>query len=83
MKSTLLDPIKLRAEIIRRIEALQDQHLTVLHHVLLLLEKENLWKELSADTETDRQLGKFSQLPKIIEQARVELRRQANAQTPS
>ena len=75
MKSTILEPAKLRPEIIHRIESLQDQDLAVLHRVLLLLEKENLWKELSAEAEADRQVGKLDQLPKIIEEARVELRK--------
>jgi hypothetical protein len=75
MKSTVLELTKLRPEIIHRIESLQDQDLVVLHRVLLLLEKEKLWNELSAEAEVDRANGKFNRLPEIIAEARTELRK--------
>jgi 2-polyprenyl-6-methoxyphenol hydroxylase-like FAD-dependent oxidoreductase len=71
---TTLEPRKLRPEIIRRIEALDDESLLVLHRLLLHLEKERLWHELSAEAEADRRSGKLDRLPGIIREARAELR---------
>ena len=46
-----------------------------LHEVLLHVEKERLWKELSSDLEEDRQAGKLLRLPEIIRQVRTDLKR--------
>jgi hypothetical protein len=75
MNSTVLEPKKLRPEIIQRVEAMDDESLLVLHRALLIVEKEQLWRELSAEAEQDRSSGKFDQLPEIIREARAELRR--------
>lgn len=74
MNSTVLEPEKLRPEIIQRIEAMDDESLLLLHRVLLNVEKERLWRELSAEAEQDRRSGKFDRLPEIIREARAELR---------
>jgi hypothetical protein len=73
--STALEPNKLRPEIIHRIETMDDESLLLLHQVLLHVEKERLWRELSAEAETDRHSGKFDRLPEIIREARAELRK--------
>jgi hypothetical protein len=75
MEATVLEPQKLRPEIIQRIEAMDDESLLLLHRLLLLIEKERLWHELSAETETDRRSGKLDRLPDIIRKARAELRK--------
>ena len=74
MNSTVLEPKKLRPELIQRVEAMDDESLLVLHRALLIVEKDQLWRELSAEAEQDRQSGKFDRLPEIIRQARAELR---------
>ena len=74
MNSTVLEPKKLRPEIIQRIEALDDESLLVLHRVLLIVEKQRLWRELSAEADQDRRLGKLDRLPEIIQEARTSLR---------
>ena len=74
MNSTALEPKKLRSEIIQRVEPMDDESLLVLHRVLLIVEKERLWRELAAEAEQDRRLGKFERLPEIIREARAELR---------
>ncbi len=74
MNSTVLEPKKLRPELVQRVEALDDESLLVLHRVLLTVEKERLWRELSAEGEQDRRSGKFERLTKIIREARAELR---------
>ena len=74
MNSSVLEPKKLRPEIIQRVEAMDDESLLVLHRVLLVVEKERLWRELAAEAEQDRRLGKLERLPKIIREARAELR---------
>ena len=75
MNSTVLEPKKLRPEIIQRIEAMDDESLLVVHRVLLIVEKERLWRELAAEAEQDRRLGKLDRLPDIIRDARTELRK--------
>src|SRR5439155_1907763 len=75
MNSTVLEPKKLRPEIIQRIETMDDESLLLLHRVLLIVEKERLWRELSAEAEQDRQSGKLDRLPDIIREARAELRK--------
>jgi hypothetical protein len=74
MEAIVLEPRKLRPDIIQRVEAMDDETLLVLHQLLLRLEKEQLWRELSAEAETDRRSGKFDRLADVIRQARDELR---------
>ncbi|SPE52643.1 hypothetical protein SBV1_1570013 [Verrucomicrobia bacterium] len=75
VEATVLEPQKLRPEIIQRIEAMDDESLLLLHHLLLRLEKERLWRELSAEAEADRRSGKFDRLADIVREARAELRK--------
>jgi hypothetical protein len=75
MEATVLEIWKLRPEIIQRIEAMDDESLRLLHRLLLLVEKEQLWHELSAEADADRRSGKFDRLPDIIREARAELRK--------
>ena len=75
MNSTVLEAKKLRPEIIQRIETMDDESLLLLHRVLLIVEKERLWRELSAEAEKDRLSGKLDRLPQIIREARAELRK--------
>jgi hypothetical protein len=74
MNATMLEPKKLRPELIQRIEAMDDESLLLLHRVLLIVEKERRWRELSAEAEQDRRSGKLDRLHEIIREARAELR---------
>jgi len=74
MDSTVIEPSKLRPEILQRIEAMDDKSLLLLHRLLLHVEKERLWRELSAEAEADRCSGVFDRLPEIIREVRAELR---------
>ena len=73
MNSTVLEPKKLRPELIQRVQAMDDESLLLLHQVMLIVEKERLWRELAAEAEEDRRSGKFERLPEIIRTARAEL----------
>jgi hypothetical protein len=75
MNPIVFEAKKLRPEIIQRIQSLNDESLLVLHRVLLIVEKERLWRELSAEAEQDRVSGKFERLPEITCQARAEFAR--------
>ena len=75
MNATTLAPEKLRPEIIQRVEALDAESLLLLHRVLLTVEKERLWHELSTEAAQDRRAGKLDRLPEIIREARAELRK--------
>jgi len=74
MDAPVLEPQKLRPEIIQRIEVMDDEGLRLLHRLLLHMEKERLWRELSAEAEADRRLGKFDCLSDVVRAARAELR---------
>ena len=75
MEATVLEARKLRPAIIQRIEAMDDEGLLLLHRLLLYVEKERLWHELSAESEADRRAGKLDRLPDIIREVRAELRK--------
>jgi hypothetical protein len=76
MSVPVLEPKKLRPEIIQRIESMDDESLLLLHQILLRVEKDRLWRELSAEAEQDRRSGKFQRLHEIVQEARAELRRE-------
>jgi len=73
--NAILEAEKLRPDIIERINRMDDDSLLVLHRILLTVEKEKLWRELSAEAEEDRLSGKLDRLPQIIREAREELRK--------
>jgi len=75
MEATVLEAQKLRPQIIQRIEAMDDDSLLLLHRLLLRIEKERLWRELSAEAEGDRHSGKLDRLSEVIREARAELRK--------
>ena len=75
MNSNLPEAKRLRPDIIQRIEMMDDDSLVLLHRILLLVEKERLWRELSAEAEQDRRSGQLDRLPGIIREARAELRK--------
>jgi len=68
-------PKNLRPELLRRISSMPEDDLVWLHEVLLNVEKERLWEELSSDMEAERQAGRLQRLPEIIREVRAELRR--------
>ena len=67
-------PKNLRPELLRRISSMPEDDLVWLHEVLLNVEKERLWEDLSAEMEAERQAGKLQRLPEIIREVRAELR---------
>jgi len=73
MEATVLEPQKLLPEIVQRIRAMDEESLLILHRLLLRMEKERLWRELSSEAEADRRSGKFDRLTDIIRGARAEL----------
>jgi hypothetical protein len=73
VSSTAIKHDKLRPEIIQMIDKMDDQSLQLLHRILLLVEKDRLWRELSEEAERDRLSGKFERLPELIREARAEL----------
>ena len=75
MEAPVLEPQKLRPEIIQRINAMDGESLLLLYQLLLHMEKEQLWRELSSEAEADRRAGKFDRLPDIIREVRAELRK--------
>jgi hypothetical protein len=76
MEATILAAEKLRPEIIQRIEAMDDNSLLLLHRVLMHMEKDRLWRELSAEAEDDRHSGKLDRLSEVIREVRAELRKE-------
>ena len=68
-------PKNLRPDLIQKIESMPEADLLWVHQVLLHLEKEQLWQELSTEMEADHQAGKFAHLPDIIREVRGEIKR--------
>jgi hypothetical protein len=73
MEPAVLEAQKLRPELMQRIQAMDDESLLLLHRLLLHVEKEHLWHELSAEAEAERRSGKLDRLPEIIRKARAGL----------
>jgi hypothetical protein len=76
VETPVLEPEKLRPEIIQRIKAMDDESLLLLHRLLLRLEKERLWRELSTEAEADRRSGKIDRLSDVIREVRAGLRKE-------
>jgi hypothetical protein len=76
MGAVTLPPEKLRPEILQRIQAMDNESLLLPNKLLLALEKNQLWRELSAEAESDRQAGKFDHLSEVIQNVRAQLRRE-------
>ena len=74
MEAIVLEARQLRPEIIQRVEGMDEESLLLLHRVLLRMERDRLWRELSAEAEADRQSGKLDRLSQVIREARAELR---------
>ena len=70
MSLTIPIPRDLRPQLVERLEHLDEAGLLFVHNVLLQAEKEQLWRELPEDIETDRQNGAMDRLPEIIEKVR-------------
>ena len=75
MNKVVLEPRSLRPDLIERIEAMDEDSLLLLHRMLLIVEKQRLWSELSAEAEQDCRSGKFDRLQDVIREARAELRK--------
>jgi hypothetical protein len=74
MATVLPDPSALKPDLIRRIEAMSEDELRLVHEVLLHAEKDRLWREISAEAEDERKTGKWDRLPEIISEVRSQLR---------
>ena len=70
MSSTLPIPKDLRPQLIQRLEDLDEAGLLLVHEVLLHIEKEQLWHQISDEFEQDRQSGVMERLPEIIREVR-------------
>ena len=73
MSTARPEPKKLRTELVRKVESMSDEDLVFLHRILLQVEKERLWKELSSEVEEDWQTGRYDNLDELIRQVRTEL----------
>jgi hypothetical protein len=74
MKMNFLDSEQLRPEIMRRIEAMDEGSLLLLHHILLEVEKERNWRELSPQPDLDPRSGRNNRLPEVIHLSDFDLR---------
>jgi hypothetical protein len=76
MKSQEVLPSReaLRADLAEKLDQLDTENLAVVHHVLLEIEKERLWKDFSTGMAEDWAAGKYDRLDEIIREARAALR---------
>ena len=75
MIATTPPPKDLRPDLIQRIESMPEDCLLWVHKVLLHIEKDQLWKELSTEMDADHQAGKFARLQDTIREVRGEIKR--------
>ncbi|MGJ8697716.1 MAG: hypothetical protein ACSHYF_15465 [Verrucomicrobiaceae bacterium] len=64
----------LKPDLIKRIEVMSEEELQLVNQVLLHAEKDRLWREISAEAESERTSGKLDRLPEIISEVRSQLR---------
>jgi hypothetical protein len=64
------EPEVLRSDVIERVRSLDVENVLVLHRVLLELEKQRLWREISEDADADHRAGLFNNLPELVREAR-------------
>jgi len=74
MSAALPTPNTLKPDLIHRIEAMSEEDLKLVHEVLLHAEKDRLWREISAEAESERSNGKWERLPEIVAEVRSQLR---------
>ncbi len=64
----------LRSALVQKLDKLDAEEMAVVHRVMLELEKQKLWKEISEEADNDYQRGLFDKLPELLEAARASLR---------
>lgn len=74
MPTILPPPSALKPDLIRRIEAMSEVELRLVHEVLLHAEKDRLWREISAEADVEHKSGTWDRLPEIITEVRSQLR---------
>ena len=70
MNAAELDSETLRRGLLSKVQAMRAADLTLVHRVLLQIEKERLWGEISEEAEEDRRKGLFDDLPRLLAEAR-------------
>jgi hypothetical protein len=63
----------IRPTVLSQVATLTEEELELVHRVILTLEKERLWRELSNDFAADAAAGKYRNLDRIIKEARSSL----------
>ncbi|HEY5893486.1 MAG TPA: hypothetical protein VIT91_09665 [Chthoniobacterales bacterium] len=74
MSVNVLEPEKLRPALIEKVQNLGDEDLSLLQAVLVRLERDRVFRELTGEFARDRLEGKYERLDKIILEARAALR---------
>lgn len=77
MKTNVVTPKPevLRTDVIERVQRLDAESVLVLHRVMLELEKQRLWKEISQEAAADHRAGLLDELPTLLREARESLRK--------
>jgi len=74
MSTPVLEPEKLRPALLDKVRGLSDDDLSMLHMVLVRLERDRVFGELTSEFAQDRREGKYEKLDEIILEARAALR---------
>lgn len=63
-------PKNLRQQMVERISTASEQELMLLHDLMLIAEKEHLWKRIQRDAEAEEAAGKWENLPELVREVR-------------
>ena len=71
--STIADqpiPKNLRQQMVERISTAPEEELVFLHDLLLIAEREYLWKKIQNDAEAEQASGTWQNLPEVVREVR-------------
>ena len=74
MSTSVLEPEKLRPALIDKVNQLGADDLSVLQMVLVRLERDRVFAELTGAFANDRREGKYEHLDELIQESRAALR---------
>lgn len=63
-------PKNLRQQMVERISTAPEEDVVFVHDMLLIAEKERLWKKIQNDAEAEQAAGKLDNIPELVRQYR-------------
>jgi hypothetical protein len=72
MSTTAAQPVpkNLRQQMVARISTAPEEDVVFVHDLLLIAEKQRLWKQIQTDAEAEQAAGKLDNIPELVRQYR-------------